>query len=95
MEPQWNPMAEEQALSRIHRMGQTQPVQTIRYIVRGSIEEVSERSLRWSEISSSNSRSFLLSSSWFNFNFLMPPSFPNPPLVIQPRFLFGEEQYST
>ena len=40
MEPQWNPMAEEQALDRIHRIGQTKPVTTIRYIVRDTWEEV-------------------------------------------------------
>ncbi|CAD6594367.1 MAG: hypothetical protein ASARMPRED_009263, partial [Alectoria sarmentosa] len=32
MEPQWNPMAEEQALDRVHRIGQTQPVIATRYI---------------------------------------------------------------
>ena len=40
MEPQWNPMAEEQALDRVHRIGQTQPVIAIRYIVNESVEEV-------------------------------------------------------
>ena len=40
MEPQWNPMAEEQALDRVHRIGQTRPVTAIRYIVKGSVEEV-------------------------------------------------------
>lgn len=39
MEPQWNPMAEEQALDRVHRMGQTREVIATRYIVRDSIEE--------------------------------------------------------
>ncbi|EXJ84685.1 hypothetical protein A1O3_05355 [Capronia epimyces CBS 606.96] len=39
LEPQWNPMIEEQALSRIHRLGQTKEVNTIRYRVRGSFEE--------------------------------------------------------
>ncbi|OCL08396.1 hypothetical protein AOQ84DRAFT_376813 [Glonium stellatum] len=39
MEPQWNPMAEEQALDRVHRMGQTREVIAIRYIAKGSIEE--------------------------------------------------------
>ena len=41
LEPQWNPMIEEQALSRIHRLGQTKEVKTIRYRVRNSFEEVS------------------------------------------------------
>ncbi|EXJ71754.1 uncharacterized protein A1O5_05564 [Cladophialophora psammophila CBS 110553] len=40
LEPQWNPMIEEQALSRIHRLGQTKEVKTIRYRVRNSFEEV-------------------------------------------------------
>ncbi|KAK5215637.1 hypothetical protein LTR96_011220 [Exophiala xenobiotica] len=39
LEPQWNPMIEEQALSRIHRLGQTREVSTIRYRVRNSFEE--------------------------------------------------------
>lgn len=33
-------MAEEQALDRVHRMGQTREVIAIRYIVKESIEEV-------------------------------------------------------
>ncbi|KIW21375.1 hypothetical protein PV08_01955 [Exophiala spinifera] len=39
LEPQWNPMIEEQALSRIHRLGQTKEVKTVRYRVRNSFEE--------------------------------------------------------
>ncbi|KAF3908917.1 hypothetical protein AA313_de0208672 [Arthrobotrys entomopaga] len=39
LEPQFNPMLEEQALARVHRIGQTQPVTTIRYIISGSYEE--------------------------------------------------------
>ncbi|RFU32920.1 hypothetical protein B7463_g3424, partial [Scytalidium lignicola] len=39
MEPQWNPMAEEQALDRCHRLGQTREVKAIRYVVKDSIEE--------------------------------------------------------
>ena len=35
-------MAEEQAIDRVHRMGQEQEVRAIRYVVRNSIEEVSE-----------------------------------------------------
>lgn len=34
-------MAEEQALDRVHRLGQTREVITVRYIVKDSIEEVS------------------------------------------------------
>src|SRR5271154_2772789 len=33
VEPHWNPMLEEQALDRVHRIGQTRDVMTIRYIV--------------------------------------------------------------
>jgi hypothetical protein len=33
-------MIEESALSRIHRLGQTKEVKTIRYRIRGSFEEV-------------------------------------------------------
>ena len=40
MEPQWNPMAEEQALDRVHRIGQSRPVVATRYIVKDSIEDV-------------------------------------------------------
>jgi SNF2 family DNA or RNA helicase len=40
MEPQWNPALEEQALDRIHRIGQTQPVTTVRFIMEKSFEEV-------------------------------------------------------
>lgn len=40
MEPQWNPAIEEQALARVYRLGQTRPVETIRFLVKESIEEV-------------------------------------------------------
>jgi len=36
-----NPTLEEQALARIHRIGQTQEVTTVRFYVRDSFEEVS------------------------------------------------------
>lgn len=41
MEPQWNPAIEEQALARVYRLGQTQPVVTVRFFIKDSIEEVS------------------------------------------------------
>ncbi|KAF2833695.1 hypothetical protein CC86DRAFT_461991 [Ophiobolus disseminans] len=39
LEPQWNPSLEDQALARVHRLGQTRPVTTIRYIMENSFEE--------------------------------------------------------
>ncbi|KAL7799056.1 SNF2 family N-terminal domain-containing protein [Trichoderma ceciliae] len=39
MEPHWNPTLEEQALARIHRIGQTKEVNTVRFIVKDSFEE--------------------------------------------------------
>lgn len=39
MEPQFNPAAEAQAIDRIHRLGQTRPVTTTRFIMAGSFEE--------------------------------------------------------
>ena len=39
MEPQWNPTFEEQALARVHRIGQMKPVTTIRYVLKDTIEE--------------------------------------------------------
>ncbi|KAL7942167.1 SNF2 family N-terminal domain-containing protein [Trichoderma barbatum] len=39
MEPHWNPTLEDQALARIHRIGQTKEVSTVRFIVRDSFEE--------------------------------------------------------
>ncbi|SPO06912.1 uncharacterized protein DNG_09606 [Cephalotrichum gorgonifer] len=38
LEPQWNPMAESQAIGRVYRMGQKQRVSVTRYIVNGTIE---------------------------------------------------------
>ena len=39
MEPHWNPTVEEQALARIHRMGQTKEVTTVRFIIEESYEQ--------------------------------------------------------
>ncbi|KAK4194508.1 SNF2 family N-terminal domain-containing protein [Triangularia verruculosa] len=39
VEPHWNPMAEAQAVDRVHRISQTRDVNIIRYCVNGSIEE--------------------------------------------------------
>lgn len=41
VEPHWNPMAEAQAVDRVHRIGQQKTVHVHRYIVDQSIEEVS------------------------------------------------------
>ncbi|KAH0430151.1 hypothetical protein CcaCcLH18_05855 [Colletotrichum camelliae] len=39
MEPHWNPNIEEQALARVHRIGQTQEVTTVRMYMRDSFEK--------------------------------------------------------
>ncbi|CAI5483785.1 unnamed protein product [Closterium sp. Yama58-4] len=39
MDPWWNPSVEEQAVMRVHRIGQTRPVTVTRFIVRDSVEE--------------------------------------------------------
>jgi len=53
MEPQWNPTVEEQALARIHRMGQTKEVTTVRYVMEGTFEEVRSSCLSraWADVS--------------------------------------------
>jgi SNF2 family DNA or RNA helicase len=38
MEPGWNPQAEEQAIDRVHRIGQTQPVRVLRLIADDTVE---------------------------------------------------------
>ncbi|KAK2007911.1 hypothetical protein LZ32DRAFT_641022 [Colletotrichum eremochloae] len=40
MEPNWNPTIQDQALARIHRMGQEKEVTTIQFYIRDSFEEV-------------------------------------------------------
>lgn len=47
LEPQWNPSLEDQALARVHRLGQTRPVTTIRYVMEDSFEEVLAPSRTW------------------------------------------------
>ncbi|KAJ3412131.1 hypothetical protein HDV05_001169 [Chytridiales sp. JEL 0842] len=39
MEPYWNPAVEQQAVDRVHRMGQTRVVNTVRFIIKGTIED--------------------------------------------------------
>ncbi|XP_015873517.3 DNA repair protein RAD5A isoform X1 [Ziziphus jujuba] len=39
MDPWWNPAVEEQAVMRIHRIGQTKKVMIKRFIVKGTVEE--------------------------------------------------------
>ena len=37
MEPWWNAAVDEQAMHRLHRIGQTRPITIIRYICQGTI----------------------------------------------------------
>lgn len=39
MDPWWSFAVEAQAIDRVHRMGQTEPVTIYRYIVKESVEE--------------------------------------------------------
>jgi SNF2 family DNA or RNA helicase len=39
LDPWWNPAAENQAIDRTHRIGQTRPVNVYRLIARDTIEE--------------------------------------------------------
>ncbi|KAJ1502413.1 ATP-dependent helicase, partial [Coelomomyces lativittatus] len=39
MDPWWNPAAEDQAMDRIHRLGQYRPIRITRIIIQDSIEE--------------------------------------------------------
>lgn len=39
VEPQWNPAIEEQAITRVVRMGQTRPVTVFKYIMAESVEQ--------------------------------------------------------
>ena len=38
-DPWWNPAAEDQAMGRAHRIGQTRPVTVYRLVTKGSVEE--------------------------------------------------------
>jgi len=39
VDPWWNPAVEEQAVERIHRIGQKKPVEVVRFICKETIEE--------------------------------------------------------
>jgi len=39
LDPWWNPATEEQAIDRVHRIGQTKPVVVTRFIIKNTIEE--------------------------------------------------------
>ena len=38
-EPWWNPFVEAQAIDRVHRIGQDKPVDVVRLVVPGTVEE--------------------------------------------------------
>ncbi|CAH0480138.1 unnamed protein product [Peronospora belbahrii] len=40
LDPWWNPGVEEQAIDRVHRLGQTQDVMVKRYVIRDTVEEI-------------------------------------------------------
>jgi DNA repair protein RAD5 len=39
LDPWWNTALEEQAIGRVHRIGQTRPVEVVRFVVQGTVEE--------------------------------------------------------
>lgn len=39
IDPWWNPAVEEQAIERLHRIGQKKKVEVVRFICKGTIEE--------------------------------------------------------
>ncbi|KAJ3192641.1 hypothetical protein HK101_006193 [Irineochytrium annulatum] len=58
MEPYWNPAVEQQAVDRVHRMGQTKVVNTVRFIAKGTIEDnilqLQERKMQLAEMAFKN-----------------------------------------
>ncbi|KAK7715571.1 hypothetical protein SLS63_011476 [Diaporthe eres] len=51
LEPRWNPQLEQQAFGRAQRLGQTEQVTIIRYVMKDTVEEVTPLSsvITWSE----------------------------------------------
>lgn len=43
VEPQWNPQPEQQAFGRAQRLGQTEQVTIIRYVMNDTVEDVTQR----------------------------------------------------
>lgn len=39
LDPWWNPSAEEQAIDRVHRIGQKRPVHVKKFVIQGTVEE--------------------------------------------------------
>jgi len=39
IDPWWNPTTEDQAIDRVHRLGQTRPVHVYRFVCSGTVEE--------------------------------------------------------
>lgn len=39
VDPWWNPAVEDQAIERVHRIGQTKEVNVLRFVCKGTVEE--------------------------------------------------------
>ena len=39
IDPWWNPAVEDQAIERVHRIGQTKEVNVMRFVCKGTVEE--------------------------------------------------------
>ena len=47
MDPWWNPAVEEQAMDRVHRLGQARDVEVVRFAVRGEAARAETTSPRF------------------------------------------------
>ncbi len=76
LDPWWNPAVEDQAIGRLHRMGQKKSVNVYRLISRGSIEEKVQELQKLKndtikDLTSDDSEGFIKSLSAKDLNFLM------------------------